>query len=130
SAGETLAGSPCGSLAGLVARAAVDPVDPVALLGLVKHPFARLGGSEGFEARALRGPRARSWDEIRARLADKAQGALPVAARLEAIVAALAWTGVADPPAEAARRLVAAMEALAAQPGGGTGALWGGTGGE
>ncbi len=128
SAGESLAGSPCGALAGLMARAAVDPVDPVNLLGLLKHPFARLGPSAEFERAALRGPRARTWAELKARLG-KAPGALPLAGRLEAIVGELAWADEAESPALAARRTAAAMEALA-WDGGGTGGLWAGHGGE
>jgi ATP-dependent helicase/nuclease subunit B len=129
SAGERLAGCRCGTLASLVARAAVDPFDPVVLLGLLKHPFSRIGETAAFERRALRGPRARSWAEIRERLAEKAPHALPVAARLETIVTSLAWIGD-DPPAEAARRTAAAMEALAADAAGRTGELWAGPGGE
>ena len=127
SVGESLAGCRCGALAGLAARAAVDPVDPVTLLGLLKHPFTRLGDAEDLERAALRGPRARSWDELKVRLAKKAPQALPLAERLEAIVASLAWTGELDSPAQAARRTAAAMEALAA---GGEGELWAGHGGE
>src|SRR6185295_13229544 len=52
------------------------------------------------------------------------------AARLEAIVTGLAWTAEADPPAEAARRIVTAMEALAADADGALGDLWAGHGGE
>jgi ATP-dependent helicase/nuclease subunit B len=130
SAGESLAGARCGALAGLMARAAVDPVDPVVLLGLLKHPFSRLGETAAFEARALRGPRARTWDELRQRLSAKTPGALGTAARLEAIVTGLAWTAEADPPAEAARRIVTAMEALAADADGTPGDLWAGHGGE
>lgn len=130
SAGETLAGSACGALAGLFARVAVDPVDPVALLGLLKHPFARLGDSRRLEQYALRGARARTWDELKARLATKAPDALPLAERLQAIVEALAWPGEDDAPAAATLRLVAAMEALAADEQGRTGELWAGHAGE
>ncbi|HXA38608.1 MAG TPA: double-strand break repair protein AddB [Phenylobacterium sp.] len=129
SAGESLAGSPCGTLAGLVARAAVDPLDPVALLGLAKHPYARLGDSRDLERAALRGPRARTWAELKARLA-KAPQALPLAARLQAIVEGLAWTRETDPVAAAAARVARAMEALADDGAGGTGDLWTGHGGE
>ncbi|HEX7886600.1 MAG TPA: double-strand break repair protein AddB [Phenylobacterium sp.] len=126
SAGESLAGSRCGVLAALVARAAVDPLDPVMLLGLLKHPFTRLGDAAALEAAALRGTRARSWDELKAKAGDAA----PLAVRLEAIVESLAWAGVADSPALAARRTAAAMEALAVALDGGTGDLWAGPGGE
>ncbi len=129
SAGESLAGSRCGALAGLIARAAVDPVDPVTLLGLVKHPFARLGDAARLEQRALRGPRRRTWADIRARVAEWPD-ALAVADALETIVASVGWTGEADAPAEAARRVVTAMEALCAGPDGDTGDLWAGHGGE
>lgn len=131
SAGESLAGSRCGVLAALVTRAAVDPVDPVTLLGLLKHPFTRLGDSFGLEdpaqkPPALRGPRARDWDELKGR----AGAGRPLAERLETIVAGLAWTDGADSPADAARRTATAMETLAANDDGDTGDLWAGHGGE
>ena len=129
SAGESLAGSPCGTLAGLVARVAVDPVDPVALLGLLKHPFCRLGDATVLERQALRGARARTWRELRAKL-DRTPDALPLAVRLQAIVETLAWTDEADPPAEVTRRLVTAMEALATGDDGRIGDLWTGHAGE
>jgi len=126
SAGESLAGCRCGVLAALVARAAVDPTGPVTLLGLLKHPFSRLGDSAALEATALRGPRVRTW----AALKEKAKEAAPLAERLEAIVARLAWPDETDTPAAAARRLVEAMEALAQDEDGRTGDLWAGHGGE
>lgn len=126
SAGESLAGTRCGVLAALAARAAVDPTDPVTLLGLLKHPFARLGDSAALEAAALRGPRARTWDELKA----KAKDAAPLARRLEEIVAGLAWAAEADSPALAARRTAETMETLAADADGRTGDLWAGHGGE
>ncbi|THD54334.1 double-strand break repair protein AddB [Phenylobacterium sp.] len=125
SVGESLAGCACGALAGLVARAAVDPLNPVTLLGLLKHPFTRLGDSEILERVALRGPRPRSWGELKARLA-KAPEALPLAERLQAIVERLAWPADVGSPADAARRTAAAMEALTA----GADNLWAGHGGE
>ena len=130
SAGESLAGCRCGALAGLMARAATDPVDPVTLLGLLKHPFSRLGDATAFESAALRGPRARNWQEIRARLAAKAPAALPLAERLEAVVAGLVWSAETDAPSAAAERIAAAMEALARDEYGATGDLWAGHGGE
>jgi ATP-dependent helicase/nuclease subunit B len=129
SAGESLAGSPCATLAALFARAAVDPVDPVVLLSLLKHPFSRLGHSGQLERRALRGARARTWDEIHARLAEHPD-ALVLARRLESIVAGLAWSDEADAPPAAARRVVEAMEALCADQRGDAGDLWAGHGGE
>lgn len=130
SAGESLAGCRCGVLAGLMTRAAVDPVDPVTLLAVLKHPFTRLGDSAALEAVALRGPRARSWEELRARVREKAPDALPLAERLEAIIAGLGWADDMEPPSRAARRVAAAMEAIAADESGGTGDLWAGHGGE
>ncbi|WP_293901496.1 double-strand break repair protein AddB [Phenylobacterium sp.] len=129
SAGESLAGCRCGVLAALVARAAVDPLSPVTLLGLLKHPFVRLGDSAELERAALRGPRARSWDELNTRLL-KAPQTLPLAERLEAIVGTLAWAANADPPPVAARRVAAAMEALCGDADHNTGDLWAGHGGE
>jgi ATP-dependent helicase/nuclease subunit B len=126
SAGESLAGSRAGVLAALVARAAADPVDPVTLLGLLKHPFAKLGDSAALEAQAFRGPRARNWDEIKG----KAGTARPLAEQLEAIVAGLAFTEEFDSPARAARRTAGAMETLARDEDGRTGELWAGHGGE
>ena len=129
SAGESLAGSHVGVLAALVARAAVDPLNPVVLLGLLKHAYCRLGDSTALERLALRGPRAHSWAELKARLATTPE-ALALADRLEAIIGSLGWLEDQDPPALAARRTTAAMEALSADAVGRTGDLWGGHGGE
>ena len=129
SAGESLAGCPCGVLAGLVARAAVDPLDPVVLLGLLKHPLARLGDSAELEAKGLRGPRPRDWPTLKARL-DGLPAALVLAERLEAIIATLASDGDAGPAADAAHRLATAMEALTDGLEGPSAALWAGPGGE
>lgn len=126
SAGESLSGARCAVLAALMARAAQDPLDPVRLLGLLKHPYARLGDSTALERQALRRPRPRSWDE----LAAKAGDAAPLVRRLEAILARLAWPAEVDSPAAATRRLVEAMEALARDAAGGSGELWAGAGGE
>ncbi|THD74536.1 MAG: double-strand break repair protein AddB [Phenylobacterium sp.] len=131
SAGEALAGCRAGVLASLLARAARDPLDPVILLGLVKHPYARLGtdtAAARLERQGLRGPRARTWAELTRRLKDADARAL--AARLQAIVDGLAWPDDHDAPAAAARRLATAMEAVAADDAGQTGDLWAGHGGE
>jgi ATP-dependent helicase/nuclease subunit B len=138
SAGESLAGSPCGALASLLARAAVDPVDPVALLGLLKHPFTRLGDPTRLERYALRGARARTWEELKGRLLGKdrdgrerAPEAVALAERLQAIVEALTWPHDGyDAPAAVTLRLVTAMEALATGEDGQTGDLWAGHAGE
>ena len=129
SLGESLAGGPCGVLAALLARSASDPLDPVILLGLLKHPYSTLGDSRVLERAALRGPRATTWSDLKGRLA-KTPEAEPLAERLEEIVSSLAWTDDTDPPSLAAQRLATAMEAICAQSEGATGDLWTGHGGE
>ncbi|HEY8615068.1 double-strand break repair protein AddB [Phenylobacterium sp.] len=134
SAGESLAGSPCGALAGLLARAAVDPLAPVVLLAILKHPYVRLGldpdvfgpALVDLERRALRGPRARDWDALLRRLTD-----FPAAAALAAALRdTLPAEYDAEAPATRAARLAEAMEALARDPAGDLGDLWAGAGGE
>lgn len=135
SAGEALAGCSCGTLAGLVARAAVDPLHPVTLLAILKHPYVRLGlephdlatHRDALERHALRGSRPWTWASLKARLADQ-PGALGLAAQVEAVLAALPQEAAA--PGDAARAVAAAMEALAADGRGDTGDLWSGHGGE
>jgi len=76
SAGQPQAASPIGVLAGLLARAAVDPLDPVTLLAILKHPFTRLGLGEDelwrarvrLERDGLRGARPADWAALVARL--------------------------------------------------------------
>jgi ATP-dependent helicase/nuclease subunit B len=142
SAGEALAGCRCGVLAGLLARAAVDELDPVTLLAILKHPLAKLGLSgdqlgaavTDLERRGLRGPRLRSWDELAAKLSlTECAGAHALAARLRGVLAALAAPFGEDDaavPAEAAQALARAMEAVAADADGSPGGLWSGPGGE
>jgi ATP-dependent helicase/nuclease subunit B len=126
SAGVALAGCPCGVLAGLLAGLAAAPLDPVALLAVLKHPYAQLGDPAVLELRALRGVRPRSWEVLKDRLARTPEG-LPLAETLQAIVESLAAPGPTDSPAQAAMRLTAAMETVAGGPGGD---LWSGHGGE
>lgn len=126
SAGVPLAGQPAAVLAQLVARACVDPADPIALLALLKHPLSRLGleasdrrrGCDSIEQDALRGPRRRDWAAIRARLGGKPGEVL--ADRLHEAVAQAAapWNEAAAPVADAARALARAIEAIAADPDG------------
>jgi ATP-dependent helicase/nuclease subunit B len=131
SAGTPLGLSRAGALAGLVARAAVDPLDPVALLGILKHPFVRLGSSEPLEVErgrtpaVLRGPRARNIAGLRARAEAISPEALLLIDRLDAVLAPLAEDG--DAPAERARRLCRVLEALCE---GGPGDPWIGPEGE
>ena len=136
SAGEGLAGCPCGVLAGLVARAAVDPLHPVTLLAILKHPYVRLGIERSDLAGAargpgaahgLRGPRPWTWAGLQARVAEH-PGAAVLAARVQAVLGELPTETTA--PAETARALAAAMEALADDGRGDTGDLWNGHGGE
>jgi ATP-dependent helicase/nuclease subunit B len=83
SAGAPLAAFPIGTLLALSASLAVDPADPVALLGVLKHPLVRLGleeagrytGVPAFERRVLRGARPRDWTDIGGRLAPRPQRA-------------------------------------------------------
>ena len=139
SAGSVLAGFPVGQLTALMARQAADPLDPVGLLAILKHPLVRLGsGATALERWALRGARPRDWAEISARLDEAAarpgvDDAIQLAALLrEALEAAtVPYTGETATPAEAARALAEAMEALAAGPDfTDTGALWAGAAGE
>jgi ATP-dependent helicase/nuclease subunit B len=153
SAGAPLAGFPVGVLAGLAARAVVDPLDPVGLLAILKHPLTRLGldaevlgaRRETLERYGLRGPRARDWAEIEARLTPAAArvtdpariGALADAGRLLGLLrgalgpAGAAYVGDAADPGEAARGLVETLQALAEglQPDD-LGPLWAGAAGE
>ncbi|HEX4197051.1 MAG TPA: double-strand break repair protein AddB [Caulobacteraceae bacterium] len=141
SAGQALAGFPVGQFTALIARQAADPLDPVGLLAILKHPLARLGaGGEALERWALRGARPRDWADIAARLAEAAKhgrAGIEDAARLATLVravletAAAPYTGETATPAEAARALAEAMEALAAGPGfTDPGSLWAGAAGE
>ncbi|HVI31507.1 double-strand break repair protein AddB [Phenylobacterium sp.] len=135
SAGESLAGCRCGALAGLVARAAVDPLDPVTLLAILKHPYVRLGMAPDtlareaatLERRGLRGPRPRDWDELRTRLKEHPE-ARALSEALEALLGAFA----AEPetPRAAAGAVASVMETLARDAHGDLGDLWSGHGGE
>jgi ATP-dependent helicase/nuclease subunit B len=150
SAGAPLAGFPAGELAGLVARAAADEMDPVELLAIVKHPMVRLGldaeplGTRRrlLERYGLRGPRPRDradvvrrLDEAAARTDGLAGGLAEARALLDALLAALDLARApfeAGPAAagQAARALSGALEALAGDAAGDVGGLWAGAGGE
>ncbi|WP_374468072.1 double-strand break repair protein AddB [Phenylobacterium sp.] len=135
SAGESLAGSPCGSLAGLVAKAAVDPLDPVCLLAVLKHPYVRLGldpealdrARDDLERRGLRGPRAGDWDRLDRRL-ERAPDGASLATRLRDTLAPLA--AASDAPAAQAAALAEVMEALGRDETGDLRDLWTGFDGE
>ena len=154
SAGAPLARFPTGVLMALVARATVEPVSPKLLLGILKHPFVKLGFDEAefarrratLERQALRGPRPRDWPALHRRLAkperDREEHPEAAARRLAAgelaqmLQAALAIA--AEPFAndatatapEATRALTQSVEALCTSLEGSTGSLWSGAAGE
>jgi len=145
SAGHPLAGSRPAVLAALLARAVADPADPVTLLAIIKHPLTALGvdesrlarGREALERWGLRGPRPETFKALIARLDGAPAEARDLAERLEkALIIAQApfidatLVAKAIPPSRAAEALVAALESLAARPGGGLGGLWAGAAGE
>ena len=150
SAGSALAGCGCGVLAALVAKAADDPLDPVTLLAIAKHPLVRLGHDAetldrwraALELHGLRGPRKTTWAALEAHLRRKAsdarvppgviEDALSFAAQLRDALARLQapYAGDEARPADVARALAETMEALAADAAGDTGDLWAGHGGE
>ena len=135
SAGEALAGCRCGALAGLIARAAIDPLDPVTLLAILKHPYVRLrrdpddfaAALEALERHALRGARPWTWAALKGKLVERPE-ALALIEQVEAVFAGLPDGDL--PAAEAARALAAVMESLADDGAGLSGDLWSGHGGE
>jgi ATP-dependent helicase/nuclease subunit B len=148
SAGAPLAGFAVGVLAALVARQSDDPLDPVGLLAVLKHPMTRLGwepsaletARRGLERYGLRGPRPQGRAQIVSRLEDAGlRAGEPLAnaqALCEALETALAlargpFAEDVATPAKAARGLAEALQTLAegAAPGD-FGALWAGAGGE
>ncbi|MEO8926043.1 MAG: double-strand break repair protein AddB, partial [Caulobacteraceae bacterium] len=157
SAGQPLAAAPAAVLAGLVARAAVDPADPVTLLAIVKHPLTRLGldeetlnrGRRSLERYGLRGARPGGWEALVQRLREAAGEAgerdeagqaraaaidlaIDLASRLHAALDAADAPYADDvaPAADATRAVVEVLERLAAGPQGGLGELWAGQAGE
>lgn len=128
SAGEPLSGLPVGVLAGLVADWTVDPLSPVAMLAILKHPLTRLGRDpEALAALVatletprnndngrLRGARAADRAGLLARLSDQPEAAALVADLLAALDLAAAPFAAGEAGASAAARaLVQALEALA-----------------
>ena len=139
SAGEPLSGFPVGVLARLVTDWMVDPLSPVLLLALLKHPLVGLGREREVLApliaaletprnndnRRLRGARAADRDILLARFEDLPEPAV----LLDDLLAALdlATVPFADGPAEvdaAAHALVEALEVLAGE------LVWSGGAGE
>ncbi len=132
SSGVPLAGFPVAVLAALVARLTADPEDPVALLAVLKHPLTRLGLAAedlatqvlALEDPVLRGPR-----RSRERMIETAVAKGKPADLARALFAALDLTAAPfaqgfAPPAQAARALVEAMQALGGDD------LWSGPAGE
>jgi ATP-dependent helicase/nuclease subunit B len=139
SAGQPLASFPVGILLGLMARTAADPTNPVLLLSLLKHRFARLGfpdltlagRAREVERSGLRGARPTGRQMLLDRL-EKHPDAREAADRLMHVVemaAAPFAHGRAD-PVVAMRAVAEAMEQLALDERGTPGDLWAGPGGE
>ena len=157
SAGAPLAAYPVAALIALLAQAALDPFDPVMLLGVAKHRFARFGLAEGrleaarrgLERFGLRGARKNGWEQIAARLTEAAERTddegqtspgrvaaveaafdllTPLRDVVERLTAPFADGRVAL--AEATLALTEALEIVAAGPAGGLGDLWNGLAGE
>ena len=111
SSGQPLSRMPAGRLVDLAARFVAHPLDPHALLGLLKHPLVRLDldGAEpaiaikALEELALRGPRLRDWARARRALLKAAQPRDDGKARSEHTIARVA----------AARALLDRLESLA-----------------
>ena len=135
SAGVTLSGCPCGVLTGLVAGAAVDPLDPVRMLAVLKHPLVKLGmGAEEkaadlevLERYGLRGARPASWERLEAKLKDH-----PGAVRLIQLYrqALPVVPDEAEAASTLAHGLTQSLEAFAGDVGGSVDPLWSGLGGE
>jgi ATP-dependent helicase/nuclease subunit B len=130
SAGAPLAASPAAILAQHLAGLVADPLDPVRLLALAKHPLAHvdddLSASTTLELKGLRGPAPRSAEALLKRL-DEHPNAKVLAQRLLAAVAHAGAPYVDElaPPAKAALALTEALEALT-----GPDRLWIGQAGE
>ena len=130
SAGAPLAASPAAILAQHLAGLVADPLDPVRLLALAKHPLVRLDddleASTTLELKGLRGPAPRSAQALLAKL-DEHPDAKALAQRLLAAVAHAAGPYVDEmaPPAKAALALTEALEGLT-----GPDRLWIGSAGE
>lgn len=128
SAGAPLAASPAAILAQHVAGLAVDPLDPVRLLAVAKHPLVRADAfaARDLELKGLRGAAPRDAGQLLGKLADHPE-ARTLAERVLAAArrAAAPYVGDRGAPAAAARALVESLEALADPTD-----LWAGAGGE
>ncbi|MBI5942212.1 MAG: double-strand break repair protein AddB [Caulobacterales bacterium] len=139
SAGEPMAGFPIGILARLIADWAVDPLSPVLLLAILKHPLVGLGREPDDLAGSIRlletpkdntngrfrGPRAADRPALLARLADLPEATALVTDLLAALDRLFNLFGDEPAPVQAAARgLAEALEAL------GGPAVWSGPAGE
>jgi len=130
SAGAPLAASPAAILAQHLAGLVAEPLDPVRLLALAKHPLVRaeddLEASTTLELKGLRGPAPRSAEALLERLTGH-PNAETLAQRLLAAVAHAGAPYIDElaPPAKAALALTEALEALT-----GPDRLWIGSAGE
>ncbi|NJC40802.1 ATP-dependent helicase/nuclease subunit B [Brevundimonas alba] len=149
SSGQPLARMSAGRLIDLVVRFMADPLDPHALLALLKHPLVEIGQGEdaqtavrALEEHALRGPRLRDWARARRallkagearedgsarseRTVARVAAALHLLDRLEALTdAARAPFADTAPLDDATRALTVLIESLAGQ------AAWSGPDGE
>jgi ATP-dependent helicase/nuclease subunit B len=141
SSGQPLSRMGAGRLLDLGVRFIADPLDPHALLGLLKHPQVRLDlgafdfdrAVQALERHGLRGPRRRDWGRARRALLEAGRprddGQPPSVSTLAGLSAAQALLdrlealsgearrAVADAatPAVAARALTALVEAFAGQ---------------
>ena len=124
SAGEPLAETPPGAFLRLLAEAVADGLSPVALLGVLKHPFAALGmrredcraAARRLELRCLRGPAPPPGIAgLRARLDGLDDSVLPgFVDRLETALTPLFGLPQEAAPVDALRALITAGEAVAA----------------
>jgi ATP-dependent helicase/nuclease subunit B len=128
SAGAPLAASPAAILAQHLAALAVDPLDPVRLLAVAKHPLLRADATAArdLELKGLRGPAPRDAEQLLGKL-DGHPEARALAERVLAAArrAAAPYADDQAPPAAAARALVESLEALADPSD-----LWAGSAGE
>jgi ATP-dependent helicase/nuclease subunit B len=141
SSGQPLSRMDAGRLIDLAARFIDQPLDPHALLGLLKHPLVRLDldsveaetAIRALEEHALRGPRLRDWSRARRTLLkageprddgrprsphtiERVAAARALLHRLERLSDAARAPFVPDAPLDAAARaLTVLVEALAGQ---------------
>lgn len=139
SAGEPMAGFPVGILARLIVDWAADPLSPVLLLAIVKHPLVGLGREPDDLAGSIRlletpkdnangrfrGPRPADRPALLARLADLPEATALVTDLFAALDQVFGHFGDEAAPVQAAARgLAETLEAL------GGGAVWSGPAGE